>query len=72
MNILLLCMGKTQEPYLREGILDYEKRLIRYVRFKRLELPDVKSTSSLSFNQIKEKEGNLLLKNVKVSDHLIL
>ena len=37
MNIVLLCMGKTQEPYLREGILDYEKRLARYIRFKRLE-----------------------------------
>ncbi|HHV02419.1 MAG: 23S rRNA (pseudouridine(1915)-N(3))-methyltransferase RlmH [Bacteroidales bacterium] len=72
MNIVLLCMGKTQESYLREGILDYEKRLVRYVRFKRLELPDVKNTSSLSCDQIKEKEGILLLKNIKISDHLVL
>lgn len=72
MNIVLLCMGKTQEPYLREGILDYEKRLARYIRFKRLELPDIKNTSSLSCDQIKEKEGVLLLKNIKTSDHLVL
>ena len=72
MNIVLRCMGKTQEPYLREGILEYEKRLIRHVGFKRLELPDVKNTSSLSCDQIKEKEGLLLLKNVKDADHLVL
>ncbi|MEJ1729758.1 23S rRNA (pseudouridine(1915)-N(3))-methyltransferase RlmH, partial [Escherichia coli] len=65
-------MGKTQEPYLREGILEYEKRLVHYVRFKRLELSDIKNTSSLSCDQIKEKEGILLLKNIKISDHLVL
>jgi len=72
MNMVLLCIGKTQEKYLLEGILDYEKRLGHYVRFTRLELPDVKNTSSLSCQQIKEKEGLLLLKNIKPGDHLVL
>ncbi len=70
--MVLLCIGKTQEKYLLEGILDYEKRLGHYVRFTRLELPDVKNTSSLSCQQIKEKEGLLLLKNIKPGDHLVL
>ncbi|MFA6825967.1 MAG: 23S rRNA (pseudouridine(1915)-N(3))-methyltransferase RlmH [Bacteroidales bacterium] len=72
MNMVLLCMGKTQEPYLREGILEYEKRLVHYVRFKRLELSDIKNTGSLSCDQVKEKEGVLLLKNIQAGDHLIL
>ncbi|MFA5443910.1 MAG: 23S rRNA (pseudouridine(1915)-N(3))-methyltransferase RlmH [Bacteroidales bacterium] len=72
MNMVLLCIGKTQEKYLLEGIRDYEKRLVHYVRFTRLELPDVKNTSSLSCHQIKEKEGRLLLKNIKAGDHLVL
>ena len=70
--MVLLCICKTQEKYLLEGILDYEKRLGHYVRFTRLELPDVKNTSSLSCQQIKEKEGLLLLKNIKPGDHLVL
>lgn len=70
--MVLLCIGKTQEKYLLEGILDYEKRLGHYVRFTRLELPDVKNTSSLSCQQIKEKEALLLLKNIKPGDHLVL
>lgn len=49
MNIVLLCMGKTQMPYLKEGILEYEKRLQHYVRFTRLELPDIKKPASLPF-----------------------
>ncbi|HOO42227.1 MAG TPA: 23S rRNA (pseudouridine(1915)-N(3))-methyltransferase RlmH [Bacteroidales bacterium] len=72
MNMVLLCIGKTQEKYLLEGIRDYEKRLVHYIRFTRLELPDVKNTSSLSCHQIKEKEGRLLLKNIKPGDHLVL
>ncbi len=72
MNMVLLCIGKTQEKYLLEGIRDYEKRLVHYVRFTRLELPDVKNTSSLSCHQIKEKECRLLLKNIKPGDHLVL
>ncbi|MFA5301092.1 MAG: 23S rRNA (pseudouridine(1915)-N(3))-methyltransferase RlmH [Bacteroidales bacterium] len=72
MNMVLLCIGKTQEKYLLEGIRDYEKRLVHYVRFTRQELPDVKNTSSLSCHQIKEKEGRLLLKNIKPGDHLVL
>ena len=72
MNMVLLCIGKTQEKYLLEGIRDYEKRLVHYVRFTRQELPDVKNTSSLSCHQIKEKEGRLLLKNIKAGDHLVL
>jgi 23S rRNA (pseudouridine1915-N3)-methyltransferase len=70
--MVLLCIGKTQEKYLLEGIRDYEKRLVHYVRFTRQELPDVKNTSSLSCHQIKEKEGRLLLKNIKPGDHLVL
>lgn len=72
MNIVLLCMGKTQMPYLKEGIHDYEKRLKHYVRFARIELPDLKNTASTPIPSIKEKEGKQLLKQVKSEDHLIL
>ncbi|MFY9116782.1 MAG: 23S rRNA (pseudouridine(1915)-N(3))-methyltransferase RlmH [Bacteroidales bacterium] len=72
MNIVLLCMGKTQMPYLKEGILEYEKRLQHYVRFTRLELPDIKKPASLPFPLIKEKEGKQLLKQIKAEDHLVL
>ena len=72
MNIVLLCVGKTQEAYLREGIREYEQRLQHYISFKRIELPDIKNTGGLTIQQIKEKEGLLLLKNVGIQDCLVL
>lgn len=72
MKISLLLIGKTAFPYLSEGISLYEKRLGFYTNYIRIEIPDLKSASSLSTEQIKSKEGELILKNVKPGDELIL
>ena len=72
MNIVLLCIGKTQAPWLLEGILEYEKRLKHYIRFKRIELSGIKNTASLPAPLVIEKEGKELLKHIKTGEHLIL
>lgn len=72
MKIKLIAVGKTVEPYLRKGIEIYVDRLSHYVPFSLTELPDLKQTAALSEDQIKKKEGELILKSLKPSDHLIL
>lgn len=72
MKISLLLIGKTAFPYLNEGIALYEKRLGFYINYTRIEIPDLKSVSSLTKEQIKSKEGELILKNVKPGDELVL
>ena len=72
MKIVLIVIGKTAASYLREGIADYEKRLKYYITFEYRELPDVKNVQNLSEEQLKEKEGSLLLKQLGASDELIL
>lgn len=72
MKISLLLIGKTAFPYLREGIALYEKRLGFYTNYTRVEILDIKSVSALSKEQIKIKEGELILKQVKPADGLIL
>lgn len=72
MKIKLTAVGKTVEPYLRKGIEIYVDRLSHYVPFSLTELPDLKQTAALSEDQIKKKEGELILKSLKPSDHLIL
>ena len=57
MNIVLLCIGKTQAPWLLEGILEYEKRLKHYIRFKRIELSGINNPASLPGPLVIEKEG---------------
>ncbi|MEG0517504.1 MAG: 23S rRNA (pseudouridine(1915)-N(3))-methyltransferase RlmH [Bacteroidales bacterium] len=72
MKITLLLVGKTAFPYLNEGISLYEKRLSFYVNYGKIEIPELKGVSAMSREQIKEKEGEQILKNVKRGDRLVL
>lgn len=64
MHVSLICMGKTNIPYIKEGILDYSGRVGRVVQFDLIEIPELKNTSSLSPGQVKEKESEILLKKI--------
>lgn len=72
MKITLLTIGKTEDKYLLEGIDIYLKRLKHYITFKILEIPELKGTKSLTREQQKTKEAELIFKNIHSSDHVIL
>lgn len=72
MKISLLLTGKTDNSYLLEGMGIYEERLKRYAAYNRIELPELKKAASLSFAEIKQREGEMILKQVKPQEHLIL
>ncbi|MDR2273145.1 MAG: 23S rRNA (pseudouridine(1915)-N(3))-methyltransferase RlmH [Sphingobacterium sp.] len=72
MKITLLCIGKTDDKYLIEGIDKYIKRLKFYVNFTILVIPDLKNSKNLSEEQQKEKEAGLILKQVQPQDMVIL
>ncbi|MBP5211168.1 MAG: 23S rRNA (pseudouridine(1915)-N(3))-methyltransferase RlmH [Bacteroidales bacterium] len=72
MVVKLLLVGKTAEKYLREGIALYSDRLGHYCKFSIVEIPELKNAKSLSREQIKEKEGELILKAVTPSERIIL
>lgn len=72
MKISLLLVGKTDLKYLQAGMTLYEERIKRYSDYKRIEIPELKSASSLSKSEIKEKEGDLILKQIKPQDELVL
>lgn len=72
MKITLLTVGKTDIPWVRDGLEMYVSRLKHYIGFELKEIPELKKVSALSREQIKQKEGELVLKEVKPSDDLIL
>ena len=72
MNIKLIAVGKTDNSALQELITTYEKRLSYYINFELQLLPDIKNSKSLSEEQQKTKEGELILSNIASSHHLIL
>ena len=72
MNLTLLTVGKTDVKWVKEGLDLYSARLQHYVPFQLTEIPQLKKAASLSRQQIKEKEGELILKQLDPSDRLIL
>ena len=72
MRITLLTMGKTDIPWVAEGLRMYSSRLVHYAPFSVNELPELKGAGSLSRDQVKSREAALLLKAVKPSDTVIL
>lgn len=65
-------IGKTTESYLREGEAIYVKRLRHYLPVTFEVLPDVKNAGKLRPDQLKSKEGELILSRLKNDDGLIL
>jgi len=72
MKIILLLVGKTEFLWLRGGIELYEERLKHYVSYQRVEIPELKTAGNLSQQQIKEREGEAIMKFLKQNDELIL
>lgn len=72
MKIKLLQIGKTNERYLQHGIEEYEKRIKAFVPFVQEVLPHLKNASSLNANEVKEREGQMILTKLKPDDYLIL
>lgn len=72
MKITLLTVGKTDKDWVKEGLDIYVSRLKHYIPFSVVEIPELKNVSALSKEQIKTREGELILKNVRPADDLIL
>ena len=68
MKITVLAVGKIKEKFYQEAILEFQKRLSRYCKMEIIEVADEKTpdhASEIQENQIKEKEGQRLLKYIK-------
>lgn len=72
MNVMLLTVGKTDVKWVKEGLDVYASRLKHYVSFSVTEISELKKAAALSREQIKEKEGELILKQLTPQDTLVL
>lgn len=72
MTIKLIAIGKTDNKEFQALINNYLKRLGFYIKFSFDIIPDIKNSKNLSEVQQKQKEGELILKNLNPTDVLIL
>jgi 23S rRNA (pseudouridine1915-N3)-methyltransferase len=74
MEIRVISVGKIKERYLNDGIAEYAKRLGRYCKLSFYQVADEKTPDKASEGlnrQIKETEGERILKHIRESDYVI-
>ena len=67
MNITIIAIGKIKEAYLKDGIAEYKKRILKHCNLEIIELEDEKAPENLSLAQeeeVKQKEGKKILKYI--------
>jgi 23S rRNA (pseudouridine1915-N3)-methyltransferase len=71
MKLQLWSIGKDNDPYIREGIAVFQKRLQHYVDFELRLIPTVKNAASLSIQELKKQEARIVTELLQPQDYLI-
>ena len=72
MKTVLILVGKTTDKHFQAGIDDYAARIGHYMPFDIVTIPELRNTKSLSEEQQKVTEGELILKQIQPSDTVVL
>ncbi len=72
MKLSIVLVGKTDEGFIKQGVELYQKRLSYYLPLNVLVLADIKGAGKFEPEQLKSKEGELILKQVQPSDFMLL
>ncbi|MDD6156538.1 MAG: 23S rRNA (pseudouridine(1915)-N(3))-methyltransferase RlmH [Lachnospiraceae bacterium] len=74
MKITILCVGKIKEKFYRDGILEYSKRLSRYVKLEIVEVADEKTKDQASDGEmelVRQREGERLIASMKEDGYVV-
>lgn len=72
MKIVLVVVGKTTQSYYQQAIDEYHKRINHYLSFELVVIPELKNTKSLTLEQQKQREGDLILRQLSHTDTVVL
>ena len=72
MKTILILVGKTTDKHFQAGITDYGERITHYMPFEIITIPELRNTKSLSEEQQKTAEGELILRQIQTSDTVVL
>lgn len=72
MKATLILVGKTVDKRFAELISEYTNRLKHYISLEINIIPELKNTKSLTSEQQKNSEAELIIKNLQPSDHVVL
>ena len=72
MKVALVLVGKTVNKHFVELIDEYAGRVKHYIGFDIITIPELKNTKSLSADQQKQQERELIMKQMQAGDHVVL
>lgn len=71
MKISFWSVGKAHESYVKEGVEEFTRRVSRYFPVSWHIIPVPKNAASLSETDLKKREGEIILSQLKEDDYLI-
>ena len=71
MEIVLLCVGKTDRTFWADATEEYAKRLKHYTKFSIHYLSDVKAHKKTAPTEIKNEEAKNILQKIKTPNRLL-
>ena len=72
MKIKLIWIGKTDGDVFDAAIQQYTQKIKFYTVYEPIAIPYLKNTKSLSQDEQKKKEGELILKKLEPGDYVVL
>jgi 23S rRNA (pseudouridine1915-N3)-methyltransferase len=71
MSVKIICLGKTKQIWIKQGIEEYQKRLNPYWKILWQELKDVSLKDAGSVLKVKQQEATILAKALSDTDFVI-
>ncbi len=71
MKISFWSVGKNNDPYIKEGVEDFTRRISRYYKVDWNIIPQPKNAGILSEMDLKKKEGETILQLLGKDDYLV-
>lgn len=72
MKISFWSVGKANEPYIKQGVEEFTKRITRYFKADWSIIPVPKNAATLSEMDLKKKEGEIIIDWLNKDDYLIV
>ena len=72
MKGVLIVVGKTTDKRFEAIINEYVERICHYIPFAVEVIPELKNTKGLSQEEQKQREGELIQKNLQAGDYVVL
>ena len=71
MQIHFWTIGKNNEPYVDAGVTDFTRRINNYFPASWKLIPTIRNASLHTENDLKKKEGEIILKMLTAQDYLV-